>query len=50
MKRKKQKSTEMKATSYMESNIKIIQKIKSEENQKRINKLVAHIYVYEEED
>ena len=47
MKEKRTERNEAKATSYMESNIQIIQKIKSEQSQKRINKLVTYCYVKE---
>ncbi len=47
MKKKTEERTEVKGTGYRESNIRMIRMIKSEESQKRINKLVTYCYVKE---
>lgn len=49
MKEKKKERTEEKKTGYRESNIRMIRKIKSETSQKRINMLVTHCYMKEEQ-
>lgn len=47
MEGKQKERNEKKECNYMESNIRTIRKIKSEESQKRINKLVTYCYVKE---
>lgn len=47
MKEKKTERTEEKKNNYRESNIRMIEKIKSENSQKRINMLVTHCYLKE---
>lgn len=49
MKRKKTERTKEKKSGYRESNIRMIREIKSEDSQKRINMLVTHCYLKEED-
>lgn len=47
MKEKKVERTEKKKSSYRESSIRMIEKIKSEDSQKRINMIVTLCYLQE---
>ena len=47
MKEKKAERTEEKKTSYKESSIRMIERIKSENSQKRINMIVTLCYLQE---
>ncbi|MBP3617897.1 MAG: hypothetical protein J6J38_07660 [Lachnospiraceae bacterium] len=47
MKEKKKEKTEEKKNSYKESSIRMIEKIKSEQSQKRINTIVTLCYLQE---